>query len=255
MALIKFLKSIFKKIGCSVTLLKDESNSHLDLLNDTDFLKIYNFVRPYTMTSIERIFALYQSVKYILHKNIEGDFVECGVWRGGSSMVVALTCKLVGDTSRKIYLYDTYEGMSEPTEHDEDLSGTKAKKLLTEKNRVANVADIWCYSTLDDVRNNLSKTAFPLENLIFVKGKVEDTIPAYLPNKISILRLDTDWYESTTHELKYLYPMLSTAGILILDDYGHWQGARKAVDEYFSTNGINILLNRIDYTGRIAIKN
>ena len=93
-----------------------------------------------------------------------------------------------------------------------------------------------------------------IKNIIYIKGKVEETIPEIIPGKISLLRLDTDWYESTLHNLNHLFPLLSKGGILILDDYGHWQGARKAVDEYLEKNNVKILLNRIDYTGRIAVK-
>jgi len=97
-------------------------------------------------------------------------------------------------------------------------------------------------------------TKYPKDNLIFVKGKVENTIPAIIPDKISILRLDTDWYESTYHELVYLFPKLVKDGVLIIDDYGHWKGAREAINRYFQEKKIKILLNRIDYTSRIAIK-
>ena len=83
---------------------------------------------------------------------------------------------------------------------------------------------------------------------------MEDTIPKNSPEKISILRLDTDWYESTKHELEYLFPRLSSGGILIIDDYGHFKGAKKAVDEYFTKNKIQYFLNRIDYTGRLIVK-
>lgn len=101
----------------------------------------------------------------------------------------------------------------------------------------------------------MRKTNFPEANLIYVKGKVEDTLPVNKPaGKIALLRLDTDWYESTKHELNILFPMLVQNGVLIIDDYGHWQGCRKAVDEYIQENKLPLLLNRIDYTGRIAIK-
>ena len=113
---------------------------------------------------------------------------------------------------------------------------------------------MWCYSTLDDVKKNLLKTGYPSENLVFIKGKVEETIPSQIPQQVALLRLDTDWYESTLHEMNHLYPLLSRNGVLIIDDYGHWQGARKAIDEYLEKNKIDILLNRIDYTGRLAIK-
>src|SRR5690606_23062787 len=100
----------------------------------------------------------------------------------------------------------------------------------------------------------MSLSAYPAGNIRYVAGKVEDTIPAVIPDKIAILRLDTDWYSSTKHELVHLFPKLSNGGILIIDDYGHWEGARKAVDEYFEETGTRIYLSRIDETGRVAVK-
>lgn len=91
-------------------------------------------------------------------------------------------------------------------------------------------------------------------NCFFVKGKVEDTVPEKAPDRISLLRLDTDWYESTYHGLLHLYPRLSVGGVLIIDDYGHWAGAKKAVDQYLNENHLKLLLNRIDDTGRIGVK-
>jgi hypothetical protein len=111
----------------------------------------------------------------------------------------------------------------------------------------------WCYASIEDVRQNILSTGYPEEKIYLVKGKVEHTIPKILPEKLSLLRLDTDWYESTKHELIHLCPQLSPEGILIIDDYGHWQGARKAVDEYFAEQNRKIYLHRIDYTGRIAV--
>jgi O-methyltransferase len=97
-------------------------------------------------------------------------------------------------------------------------------------------------------------TGYDMGRIHFVKGKVEDTIPNGAPSRIAILRLDTDWYESTRHELENLYPRLSPRGVLIIDDYGHWAGCRQAVDEYIHSNKIKLLLNRVDYTGRVAVK-
>jgi hypothetical protein len=98
------------------------------------------------------------------------------------------------------------------------------------------------------------ETGYDREKISFVKGKVEETIPDNAPQSISLLRLDTDWYESTRHELIHLYPRLSHGGVIIIDDYGHWLGARKAVDEYIEQNNLCLLLNRLDYTGRIGVK-
>lgn len=207
--------------------------------------------RPYTMTSIERMAALINAVTYVSRNQIPGDIAECGVWRGGSMMTVALTLLSLGDTSRNLYLYDTYEGMSDPTSNDKSLDGAEAKELLT---RSQKGTGIWCYASLDDVRNNIHSTGYPKEKIHLIKGKVEETIPNTLPKNLALLRLDTDWYESTLHELKHLYPLLNSKGVLVIDDYGHWQGARKAVDEYFQAKGQSIYLHRIDYTGRILVK-
>ena len=112
----------------------------------------------------------------------------------------------------------------------------------------------WCYASLDDVRENMKKTGYPLDNIRCIQGRVEEKIPAFMPKGvISLLRLDTDWYESTRHEMINLYPKLAIGGALIIDDYGHWLGAKLAVDEYFAANK-PILLNRIDYTDRVGVK-
>jgi hypothetical protein len=114
---------------------------------------------------------------------------------------------------------------------------------------------VWCLANLDDVKLTMSNSQFPAANIHYVEGKVEDTIPVTVPSgPIALLRLDTDWYTSTKHELIHLYPSLSESGIMIIDDYGHWEGCRKAVDEYFAEQKQTIFLHRIDYTGRLAIK-
>jgi hypothetical protein len=157
------------------------------------------------------------------------------------------------DVERDVYLYDTFEGMSEPTENDKVFSGTSAEQMLKSSD-IEDASSVWCYSSIDEVKANVATIGYPESKIHFVKGKVEDSIPNTIPNKIAILRLDTDWYESTKHELEHLYPLLVSGGVLIIDDYGHWEGARKAVDEYIENHKLQILLNRIDYTGRIAIK-
>jgi hypothetical protein len=203
------------------------------------------------MTSIERLAAVCSAVEYVTANNVPGDFVECGVWQGGSSMAAASMFLSEGRNDVDMFLYDTFEGMSEPTEEDVEQGGKTAKDLLTQNGKDAQV---WCVAPLEVVRKNMSSTGYPPSRIRYVKGKVEDTIPATSPQQISILRLDTDWYESTKHELEHFFPLLSPNGILIIDDYGHWAGARKAVDEYFAARGIKPFLHRIDYTGRLYIK-
>jgi hypothetical protein len=217
------------------------------------FVETYKRVRPYTMTSPERIFALCEAVKYVQDKNLEGDIVECGVWKGGSMMAIAETLVQAGDVSKNLYLFDTFEGMPPPTNNDVDLAGTTAANLLHSSDKEKDES-VWCRATLDVVKEALSSTGYPDEKIHFIKGMVEQTIPHFVPDKIALLRLDTDWYESTKHEMEHLFPRLVKGGVLIIDDYGHWQGARKAVDEYLEKNNVRILLNRIDYTGRIAVK-
>lgn len=210
------------------------------------FLELWKRVEPYTMTSMERGFALYQAVRYILSRNITGALVECGVWKGGSCMLACCTALEEGRSDRDFYLYDTFTGMSEPTEHDRVAYSGRHVKERWEENFSS-----WGVPR-EAVEKHLESTGYPMERLRFVEGKVEQTLERTVPDRISLLRLDTDWYESTARELEILYPRLSPGGVLIIDDYGHFTGARKAVDEYFSSG--DILLTRVDYTGRLGIK-
>ena len=216
-------------------------------------IETYNTVKPFTMTSTQRVHALIDAVNYIEKNNIDGAMVECGVWKGGSTMAMALTLKNLCAEDRDLYLYDTFSGMNTPSDHDISVHGLNAHEYFS-KTKTSEDSSDWCLASLDEVKKNVYSTGYSKEKFHFIRGKVEDTIPKNLPNKIALLRLDTDWYESTKHELTHLFPLLSPNGILIIDDYGYWEGAKKAVDEYISEKNICIFLNRIDNTGRIAIK-
>lgn len=216
-----------------------------------DEREICAFVAPYTKTSIERRLTLMRAIAHVVKTGIPGAVVETGVWRGGSMMVVARALMRAGDTSRTLYLYDTYAGMTAPSDKDRKFDGASAQDILDHTRKGHGV---WCEAGLEDVRRNLALTAYPQERLVFVEGKVEDTIPGIIPDQISILRLDTDWYELTKHALHHLYPRLSSGGFLILDDYGHWQGARYAVDEFFAAQSQPPFLHRVDYTCRLVVK-
>ena len=217
-------------------------------------LRTLELVKGYTCGSAERIIGVVNAAKYVAANKIPGAIVECGVWRGGSMMAAAAALLNVKDTSRDIYLFDTFEGMSEPTEKDVMFDGQKASSLLGSSERKEGIINYWCVAGIEDVTRNVTSTGYPKEKLHFIKGKVEDTIPKHAPDQIALLRLDTDWYESTAHELEHLFPRVAPNGVVIIDDYGHWQGAREAVDEYFAKRKFKPLFNRQDYTGRLLVK-
>lgn len=249
----QLLKGALRRLGYDLVRYRSHSQRELDSVSGLSGLQkeVIATARPFTMTSVNRMAALVDAVTYVTQNEIPGDIAECGVWRGGSMMAVALTLLAHGDRNRSLFLYDTFEGMSPPTPHDIDLNGVPAAKQLGGDSPGTG---IWCYAGIDEVRANILSTGYPEEKIHLIKGKVEDTIPCVLPSGLSLLRLDTDWYESTKHELEHLYPLLHAKGVLIIDDYDHWKGARKAVDEFFQSRGDKIYLHRIDYTGRLLIK-
>jgi O-methyltransferase len=235
----------------------DPGVSGLDRLDDADRV-IVERALPLTMTSVPRLQALIDAVRYCEMRGIEGAFAECGVWRGGSVLAMILTLKQLGTSDRDIHLYDTFEGMTEPTEHDVspiDPPALETWRDAEEKGQRPwpQIFDAETFNE-DGVRATLAETGYPPERLHLVAGPVEETLPSRAPEALALLRLDTDWYESTRHELDHLYPRLADGGVLIIDDYGHWEGARRAVDEYFDQHPPRPLLGRIDYTGRMAVK-
>lgn len=216
-------------------------------------VQVVRTVAPYTMTSPERVFAASTAAAYVVDARLPGAVVECGVWRGGSAMAMAMALLARGESARELYLFDTFEGMTAPSAQDVDYAGKPARQTF-ERTATGPDSSSWCLADLADVRTNLARTGYPHEHVHYVPGKVEDTLPAQAPDQIALLRLDTDWYASTQHELETLYPRLVSGGVLIVDDYGHWKGSRQAVDEYFEAYGITVLLSRIDDTGRMAVK-
>ncbi|HYM19058.1 MAG TPA: TylF/MycF/NovP-related O-methyltransferase [Micropepsaceae bacterium] len=210
-------------------------------------------VRPYTMTSPERIAVLEAAVRHVIGQNYPGSFVECGVAKGGSTMAMAYTLKDLGVSDRDLYLYDTFEGMPEPDEVDRGRFGESAAKSWRKGQDRSGGA--WIRHGVDEVRANLSATGYPEARLHFIKGKVEETLPKNAPEgAIALLRLDTDWHASTKAELDWLYPKLVRGGIVIVDDYFRWQGARKAVDDYVALHKLPIFFSRIDDASVIAVK-
>ncbi len=237
-------------------ILKDEYKDFWTFNDLTVFEQnIIKRAKSFTMTSPERMISLIRSTEYLVDNNISGDIVECGVWKGGSMMIIALVLLEKKCIDKVLYLYDTFEGMVEPELIDESSFGEKAILIYNDKKGDQLVGSDWCNSNIEQVKKNLYSTGYPKDKIIFVKGRVEETIPQISPNEISLLRLDTDWYSSTKHEMVHLYPKLQKKGFLIIDDYGHWNGSRKAIDEYFGNECEKPYFNRVDYSCRLIQKN
>jgi hypothetical protein len=204
-------------------------------------------VENYYMTQAnpERIFHNIDSIEYVIENNIEGDIVEIGVWRGGSMLSMILTLEELNVFNRTIHLYDTFDGMTEPTENDKFFNGVTALDFTRIHYNTDDISEM-CKISLNEVQNNInSNSNYPKE---LINYHVGDILKAnYFPNKIAVLRLDTDWYESTKFELDNFYDKVSTGGIIIVDDYGAWVGAKKAVDDFLTERNINV--NLIDATG------
>lgn len=221
---------------------------------EPEFLALYELCREQTMTSIERMYALYTATRHVIENRIPGDFVECGVWRGGSVMLIAQTLLRLGNTGRTLWLYDTFEGMTPPSSEDvHEMSGRSAGEILGEHEK-SDDDPFWGVAPRAVVEANMRSTGYPVDRLRFIAGDVMATIPSQAPSQVALLRLDTDWYASTRHELQHLYPRIAEDGVLIVDDYGYWRGARKATDEYLASLPARPLLHRIDYTGRVCVK-
>lgn len=249
----RVVDSVARRMGLQVSRLSSLQDRFPIEATEADKAAI-RALRPYTMTSSERLWSLLNAVRYVVAENLPGDFVECGVWRGGSVMAMAGELARLGVVDRRIWLYDTYAGMTAPTGEDvEAVTGVAAFAML-DSTPVGDGNNVWCVAGRADVEANVRSTGYPFEQFTFVEGDVAQTLQTSAPSSISLLRLDTDWYESTKVGLEVLYPRLVVGGVCILDDYGHWQGARKAVDDYFADLGSRPFMHPIDFSGRVFIK-
>ena len=253
----KLLNSVSKKFGYRFTKIQNR-DWHDDFVGLSDFeKKTLEIASKYSMTGFERMFFLIKALRQIQIDDVEGDFVECGVWRGGNLILFQKMIEKLNLNNRKIFAYDTFTGMSEPGKSDLNIDNEKAEDILNtlyKKGVDPEKNIIFAKCSLESVKKNFEKNTGGNDKLICIKGKVEDTlkIKNNLPTKISLLRLDTDWYESTKIELEVLFPLLSKNGILIIDDYGYWKGSKKAVDEYFQDKDANLF--KIDFTSRYLFK-
>jgi hypothetical protein len=210
-----------------------------DSISGAEFARLYRTVRPYTMSGNARLRGLYDAVHHALSHDIPGDVVECGAARGGSAALMGLTLR-ARDSRRRLWLLDTFEGLPAPTQNDPDF---EIAKLYTGM----------CRGTLDEVSALFHRLDIA-DRTVFVKGLFQDTLPSAAVGPIAVLHLDGDWYESVKVCLDRLYDQVSSGGVIQIDDYGHWKGARAAVDEFMRRRKLTIPLSRLDYTGRQLIK-
>lgn len=242
------IKFLLKKLGYKLVL---KDHDKIEEINIPQKLLIKTS-QKYSMTNERRLWSLLQSMQYVIQNKIDGEFVECGVWKGGN---IILFKKYLEEKKIKknIYAYDTYDGMPKPGIFDYKLGYFKKEFGLN----IYNVKKKnWNKIDLNTVKSNILNECDDIDNIHFIKGLVQDTLTKNdnLPEKISILRLDTDFYESSKKELEILYPRLSKGGILILDDYGTWTGVKQAVDEFFEKKGEIPFLHFVDYGCRLLIK-
>jgi hypothetical protein len=191
--------------------------------------------------------AMIHALEAIDKKQVPGAVVECGVWRGGNIILARRVCP-----DRACWLYDTFHGMTKPSKFDVKRDG---KSAIASYERKRTRGDRWAEaSRWQVIENFMALDLWDADRMFLIEGDVEQTLrdANNLPDQIALLRLDTDWYASTRIELEILYPRLERGGILIVDDYGHWLGARKAVNDYFRKSPI--ALQPIDYTAVMAVK-
>lgn len=210
-------------------------------IKDEQFWSILPEVYDFTELTMEPMWSLYEAVRYLVSKGIKGDMVECGVFFGGASMLITKTLLALKDTSRGVWLYDSFEGFVGQEAHDDWTWYGDAVK--------GTVPNFHTITT-----RNMESVGYPREKIKIIKGDVEKTAPQNQNGEIALLRLDTDTYHSTRAELEHFYPKLVRGGVLIIDDYGHAFGARRAVDEYFDDSSRRIMLHRVNFTNRIGMK-
>jgi hypothetical protein len=211
-------------------------------------------VRDHTMVSFERLATLWQQVRYLDRYEVPGALVECGTWRGGAVGMMALAhVRSSREPIRPLHLFDSFEGLPEPTAADGPMASRYSR------GRTSGALDTIgaCEAPLEDNRALLEdRIGYPADLLAYHVGWFQDTVAASAAGigPIALLRLDGDWYESTRVCLTHLYPLVAAGGVVVVDDYGHWEGCRKAVDEFLAVHDEPILLSHIDYTGRYWIK-
>lgn len=254
----RVIKNIFRAIGLDIRRASMASGFTMPVEFSASDVDVFQFVtdNKLTMVTAEALVATISACKHAALVGTEGDFVECGVWRGGNALAAKMTFENYG-CDKRVWLFDTFAGMSEPSQFDQAaFTDHDAQQMFSEHQREG--YNEWCYASLEDVRHNLTMGGVDMEGVRLVKGDVRETLSdeANIPDAISVLRLDTDFYDSTKAELERLYPRLSRGGSLLIDDFGYWEGVRKAVEEYFEGYPVadRPLLHYTDSSGRMGVK-
>lgn len=253
----QYAKRLVRDLGYTLTPLPDPNLISPDL--DDRFIELVRGMHNIGTFEMKQ-HTTYSAVEYVVKAGLDGDLIECGVYQGRQVLMMAQTLKSYGVMDRDIYLYDTFAGQIKPTVEDykdkeNPESSFQANLARWEKGQITGASKSWKVATVEEVRSNVYRSGYPHERFHFIEGDVLRTLPNDRHARIAVLRLDTDWYESTKHELNCLYERVVVGGVLIIDDYGRWRGCRKAVDEFFATLGARApLLVRTGGSERLCIK-
>lgn len=195
-------------------------------------------IMAHTMVGLRRMNNIQFCIEDVLEKNVQGDLIETGVWRGGSVIFMRAILKAYGVTNRKVWAADSFQGLPKPDEKTYPADQGDIHYLMT------NLA-----VPLVEVQENFAKYGLLDDQVVFLEGWFKDTLPVAPIQQLALMRLDGDMYESTMDALQALYPKLSRGGYVIIDDYGYHEACRQAVEDYRKANAINDEIIQIDWTG------
>lgn len=206
---------------------------------DLNKLKNILLKEKFTMIGDKRLNNIQFCVENVLKNNIAGDLIETGVWEGGATILMRAILKVNGDTNRKVWVADSFQGLPKPniSLYPADVAWQKIGELS------------YLSVSLDKVKSNFAHFGLLDSQVIFLKGWFKDSLPTAPIEKLAVLRLDGDLYESTIDALIHLYPKLSIGGYIIIDDYGHWPSCAQAINDYRKLHNIDDVMEKIDYTG------
>lgn len=267
----KIIRKVFNKSGYDIVRITPEiiARKHSACVYDyqEEAGKIIERIRPYTMLSYESLITLYQQVRWSELNFIPGDFVECGIWKGGAVGLMAQTNLFFGKNERHIHCFDIFDNICEPDpkidgewaiQQASILSGRPPESFTGALKPVKNIyASHGGACTLEEVKMLIeNKIGYPKEYLHYYKGWFQDTLPVNSRSikEIALLRIDADWYASTKICLEYLYDKVVPGGFIIIDDYGTYDGCRKAVDEWITARGKKVFLHHASKDTRYWIK-